>query len=393
MKTLTLVIRILVLINLMFLCLMMYSQPYDSLNTGRRELKINGYIKDLQRLSFIRNSEQTLDQNLIHNRINLRYNYGSAFSAAAEFRNRIFWGEAVRLNSNFSQQLENPSDFFDLSVSYLKRPDLLMHTNIDRIWLQFSLKHFETRLGRQRINWGIGTLWNPNDIFNTYNFLDFDYEERPGRDAVKFTYKFGGMSNIELAIATSEGMKQQVIALKYFFNKQYYDFQFIAGQFNDTVTLGGGWSGRIENIGFKGECQYFFSHKEKDDLLNITLEADYLLENSWYLGGGLLFNSYGVSKPQDNWETISFELSPKNLMPTKWNATLTVRKQFTPLFTTGLTTIYSPGTNLFLVLPGLSYNIATNLDLDFVMQSFFAEFQNTFNGLSHNIFLRTKWSF
>ena len=46
------------------------------------------------------------------------------------------------------------------------------------------------RIGRQRINWGTTTIWNPNDIFNAYNFLDFDYEERPGMDGGKFQYIF-----------------------------------------------------------------------------------------------------------------------------------------------------------------------------------------------------------
>lgn len=39
--------------------------------------------------------------------------------------------------------------------------------------------------------------WNPNDWFNTYNYFDFDYEERPGTDAIRVRVYFkDGMSSL-----------------------------------------------------------------------------------------------------------------------------------------------------------------------------------------------------
>ena len=365
----------------------------DTLVSERNKIEINGYVKDLQSLNFKRNSDQVIDGNMIHNRINLKYQQAVGWSGALEIRNRIFWGELLQQTPGFPNALKDPNDFLDLSILWLDRPDFIMHTNIERLWLQYSTEHMELRIGRQRINWGIGTLWNPNDIFNTYNFLDFDYEERPGRDAIKMNYQLGDMSYFELAATTSRKMKKYVVAAKYFFNKNFYDYQFIVGYFNNTVTLGAGWSGSIRNVGFKGESQYYFKQSDEKPLLNVTLEMDYLFENAWYLGGGLLYNSRGYDQSLSDWGTVTFDLSPKNLMPTKWNLSFSLRKQLTPLFNASITGIYSPGTNLCILLPTLSYNMATNFDLDLVMQSFFADEQNTFNGLSHYIFLRSKWSF
>ena len=127
--------------------------------------------------------------------------------------------------------------------AWINAPELVFHTNIDRLWLQYTNKNFEARLGRQRINWGISTIWNPNDIFNTYNFLDFDYEERPGRDALKVSQQFTSLSNFELVASASKVSKENVYAAKYFFNRKNYDFQFIGGFFNEKITLGTGWSG------------------------------------------------------------------------------------------------------------------------------------------------------
>ena len=80
-------------------------------------------------------------------------------------------------------------------------------------------------------------------------------------------------------------------------------------------------------------------------------------------------------------------------MPTKWNIAFTLSKEITPLFSSTLSVIYSPGTNLMIVLPSIKYNLAPNLDFDLVWQSFYAEQNNDFEGVTHRGFLRMKWNF
>jgi hypothetical protein len=80
-------------------------------------------------------------------------------------------------------------------------------------------------------------------------------------------------------------------------------------------------------------------------------------------------------------------------MPDKWNIMVATSKEFTPLFTGSINTIYAPGTNLLIIFPTFQYNIATNLDANLVWQSFFLERQNNFQAVSHRGFLRIKWSY
>jgi hypothetical protein len=110
-----------------------------------------------------------------------------------------------------------------------------------------------------------------------------------------------------------------------------------------------------------------------------------MFKGVWYLNLGFLLNSKGISDPGENWNLPDFQLSPQSLMPTKWNTVFTVAKQ--------ITSIYSPGSNLRILLPSLQYNLATNLDIDFVWQSFYAEQDDIFEGVTHRGFLRIKWSF
>ena len=62
------------------------------------------------------------------------------------------------------------------------------------------------RIGRQRINWGVNLAWNPNDLFNAYSLIDFDYQERPGSDAIRFQYYMGDLSVLNLQYNPGMGL-------------------------------------------------------------------------------------------------------------------------------------------------------------------------------------------
>jgi hypothetical protein len=269
----------------------------------------------------------------------------------------------------------------------------VLHTNVERLYAEYNESDLNVRIGRQRINWGITTTWNPNDIFNVYSFLDFDYEERPGVDGGKFQYNISNAFNVELACASTGKRKGDVAALKYALNRWNYDMQLITGWYNEHPTLGAGWAGYIKDAGFKGELQYFFAGKDSTAHLNMALEGDYMFKKGWYTNIGLLFNNHGLYKPVRSWDTINLKLSPENLMPTKWNIIFKSAKEINPLLSANMSVLYAPGTNLLIVYPSLQYNAATNLDVNIVWQSFFAEINNRFEAFNHTCFLRMKWSF
>lgn len=367
------------------------AQDGDSVKT--KVWEVRGYVKDMQSVTYSTNPDSLVTGNLIHNRVNVRFTPSSHFTGAAEFRNRLFWGEQVRLTPNFADGLRNRNEAANMQWIWFQSESVVLHTTIDRLWLEYREAKWETRLGRQRINWGISTLWNPNDIFNTYNFLDFDYEERPGRDAAKFIYHLSDFSNLEFAGAAADASYASVASVRYTTNRWGYDFQLIGGVFHQTATAGVGWSGNIGNAGFKGEMQWFSAHNDTTSQMNVTMEWDYVFAKGWYADAGLLLNTAGFSTPIDNWGLYNFQLSPRNLMPTKYNTVLTISKQITPLLTVNFTTIYSPGTNLVILLPSFKYNLGQNIDLDVFWQGFYAEQHQQVEPVVHRGYIRFKWSF
>jgi hypothetical protein len=350
----------------------------------------NGYLKDLQWIRLNKDFSKPVATNLIHNRFNLKWNKWEQWVGRLEIRNRLYWGGDVREQPGFKEQLRNQSEAVNLSVNWYDARSAILHSNLERCWIEFKKPKWNVRAGRQRINWGITNTWSPNDIFNSYNFLDFDYEERPGSDAIKTQYLLNELSHLELAVAGTRN--KPIIAANYFTNYRQYDLQANTGFYQGNFTAGLGWAGNIKNAGFKGEAQFHSSKKDGLSNLLVVLEGDYMFKNGWYVSTTFLFNDKGWDKALDSLNTLVFQVSPRNLMPTKWNFLVNTSKEITPILSGSMSLVYAPGTNLLILFPTLRYNIQTNLDLDFVWQSFFAS-ANRFQALSHIGFLRVKWSF
>lgn len=368
------------------------SLPATDTIEKQKRFELKSYLKNLEYISFSNGFSHSMSNNLVHNRINMKWKPAENFTAALEVRNRLFWGEEVKNNPVFKELLENPTEAISLSKVWSGSRSVIFHTNVERLWAEYHTDQLNFRIGRQRINWGINTLWNPNDLFNTYNFLDFDYEERPGSDAIKGQYNFGFNTYLEVA-AASTGQEEQIAALKLFTNKWSYDFQLVGAWYLQQWAAGSGWAGSIRDAGFKGELLYFFKSPKAKDQLNVSLEFDYMFEKEWYFNLAGLYNKRGINQQIPSLESLDFRLSPKNLIPMKWTLAITANKPINPLLQAGFTGTYSPGPDLIILYPSLRYNLATNLDVDLVWQSFLAGIEGELNDLNHTAFLRFKWSF
>ncbi len=208
-----------------------------------------------------------------------------------------------------------------MSFNWVNKYPVLFNTTIDRLYLDWNNDKWDVRVGRQRLNWGVNLTWNPNDIFNTYNLLDFDYEERPGVDAAKVQYNFTSFSNLEIAFAPSRSPDSLIGALKYAFNTHNYDLQFIGGNYFEDIVLGMGWAGNIKDAGFKGEISYFHGWRDNrfvNDAVSTSVTVDYSLKNGLYMAGSFLYNSAASNAIFSTTQLQSENLSPKILMPAKY---------------------------------------------------------------------------
>jgi hypothetical protein len=391
--------RTLLFLEFLFGCFALMAQ--DESNPGSasppddsrlKKFQVRGYVKEMQSLGFSGQMQELSSTYLIHNRLNTKWMPSEKLSFVLEMRNRLIWGDDVKNIPGYGSLLRNANEKIDLSKIWFSGSSIILHSNLDRLYADLKLKNTGLKLGRQRINWGIASTWNPNDIFNSYNFLDFDYEERPGSDAIRFSANISSFSGLELAASPSNKNAGKVLAAKYFFNSRGYDIQLIAGLFGNRWTMGMGWAGSMGDAGFKGEAQFYSPDPAGRYQFNLCLEGDYVPAGSWYLNGSFLYNHLGMNSPLSNTGDLNFVFTPASLMPTRYNLIATARKEINPLFSASFSLLFAPGTNLLLALPGLRYNLSDNLDADLIWQSFFVE-TDTFKALNHRCFIRFKYSF
>lgn len=387
------------LISFCFLSLIGSAQEKES----KWDWSKSGYLKYMQTVSWSPNADIVTD-NLIHNRLNFRGYYGNRWSGTFEFRNRIFYGETVKLfNSrgiNYGKQVTDYDGQLPLEILWVNENSIAMNTIADRAFINYSTNKWEIRAGRQRINWGINDTWNPNDIFNAYNFLDFDYEERPGADALRVQRYLKGQSYIDAAYKFAENRANDVFAVRYGFNRKGYDIQFISGKFKDEWTLGAGWAGSIKNAGFKGEIQTFSPYESSSDTVNVSLSAtvDYSFRNGIYLSTSYMMNTTGLNESAGFDFMALRDVNAKSLMPSKHNALLATSYTFSPVFSANLSTMYGFGLNWLIVFPTLTFSIKENLNFDMVGQMFWADLPQengefSFKNSGNGIFARMKWNF
>lgn len=354
----------------------------------------NGYVKFMQSLAFADNGSVLVD-NLIHNRLNFAFYSKKGSTVVAQFRNRVFFGESVKSIPNYGEYVNDYDGVLPLEWLWVDNENVVANTIVDRLYYDYSSEKFQIRVGRQRINWGINTTWNPNDIFNSYNIYDFDYEEREGADAIRAQFFPNYFSSFDMAYKFTGNWDDDVFALKYKMNKWNYDFQFLGGKFQNYVTLGTGWAGSLGLVGFKGEVTYFDSYiSEKENQLSASTSFDYAFVNGFYVLGTYLFNSTGTNDVIDPTLPVYDNPNAAYLMPAKHNMMFQGSYPISPIFNASVGTLYSYGINNFTLFSTLTYGLLTNLDFDLIGQFFWQETPSeSFQNLGNVIYWRFKYSF
>ena len=389
--------------RIVFILLLIFSY-LSSLSQDKKEPKwkekvdFSGFVKYMN-TSSIHDLDSIITDNLLHNRLRLKVDFNDKLTSVIEVRNRVFYGEATRLNPYLGQMLDVDMGQVDLSFVPLDKKSIVMHSILDRAYLKYSAEKWELRLGRQRINWGVNLAWNPNDLFNAYSLIDFDYQERPGADALRFQYYTGDLSSVEAAVQVGNTFDSSVVAGLWKFNKWKYDFQFLAGNYYQDLTIGTAWAGNIKNAGFKTEASYFHPKNnflDTSGVVSLSTTLDYSFKNGIYINGSILFNSNGLNQPMNSsslFQTFIGEITAKSLMPSKFTYFAQMNGAFNPKFSGSMSVFYMQGINMLLCMPSIVYAIEDDWELMFTAQSAFGEMNNSFKDMGSGVYLRLMYSF
>ena len=362
-----------------------------------KKFLFDGYLKFMQTIAYEDFEETWLIDNLIHNRFNLRYYPGERWKIAAGVRNRFFFGDFVKLSPDYADNITADPGFFDLSFNWIEGESYVLNTTIDRLYVNYQAGDFEATVGRQRINWGKNLIWNPNDLFNAYSYFDFDYEERPGSDAVRLKYYTGYTSYAEMVYQLADSVEGMAFAGLYQFNKWKYDIQLLGGLVRNEWVMGSGWSGNLGGGAFRGELSYFYNRN--DTVTNrhqivFSISGDYTFKNQLYAQLSIIFNSLGDTENiRFNEQVFIGGTTAQNLTPSRTEIFGQVSYPFTPLFNGNFAAIVNPFDGSLFFGPGFTFSLKDNLELLLFAQFFLGDENTQYGDLPNLLYWRFRWSF
>ncbi len=369
----------------------------QGLETKQRNWSLNGYVKYMQTASFTEIDKAWMTDNLIHNRLNFNWNINDRLTFNTQMRNRIYYGEMVTSFPQYSDIIDYEKGFLDMSFMVFQGKSVFMQSTFDRLYLDYNFNKIQITVGRQRINWGQTFVWNPNDLFNSYSFFDFDYEEKPGSDAVRLQFYPSYSSKLDVVVKLDHENKLTAAAL-YRFNKWSYDLQFLGGYYAETdFVIGGGFSGNLLKGGLRGEATYFHPQENFSDTTGtfvMSLGYDYTFANSLMLQFEALYNGYGKSSGEFNVAEFYFmQMSPQNLSLTEYSFMGQVSYPITPLFKAAISAMYNPNDKSVYFGPSADYSLKDNIELSVYMQYFTSQTPIAEGGQGAFLYWRLKWSF
>ncbi len=419
--------------SILFLLLLIISIQSHAQDKPKK-FRFSGFLESLNTtwipatdMGNIISKEEWQMQGAVYNRLNFWYAPATNFEFYVGMRNNLVFGPMVATYTeifdlaglSYSDLVTYDPGFLDLTFKIADGKSYILYTNFDRANFKWTLDKFELTVGRQRINWGQNLIWNPNDIFNAYNFFDFNYVERPGSDALLMEFYTGDFSSVQLAgklsyiqvidedtttFKLNEELKLTAAAM-YRFNKWNYDWQVFGGVMETDVTAGLGWAGSIAGAGFTGEVSWFRDIDQFADTSGVwvaSIGINYTFKNSIFINFSGIYNSAGATGPANaSFENIlgsfasvfSSSLNAKTLTRSRLDLFGQISYPVTPLINLDLACIFNPYDKSGFVGPTIGFSLTDNISLSLVGQLFWGDHLTEYGDIGQMYFLDLKWSF
>jgi hypothetical protein len=170
----------------------------------------------------------------------------------------------------------------DLTWNPVNRQKLTVLHTIDRLYLRQWFGLGDLTLGRQRIAWGTGRIWNPTDLFNPLNPVTFAKIEKDGVDAAVLKMHLASLTDFTIVVNPENDWRATNIGVRFRTNVAEFDLSSMLGEFRKRVILGGDFAGNFFDAGLRGEGIYVFPRDNRQAFIRFILGADYQFNPDLY---------------------------------------------------------------------------------------------------------------
>lgn len=329
-------------------------------NAIAQQVSSKGYVSALGGISMPRTLTPVYADAVLQHRHETQLDWGTAFRINADVRSRWLAGHSMAPYPFVGQALTFDGGMVDLNRLWAHRSHHVVHSHIDRLHASYLSERLEVHLGRQRINWGRTMVWNPNDLFNPYAWLDFDYPERGGTDAARVVLPWGYAGGMEAAVSRGKLPRETTVALLLRTSFTPHEVQFLAGSYQRTPVLGAGWAGNAGGTALSAEATAFFYHKP---FVTATLGASTMWEGSLFTTAELLYNGAPTST-----RTVFEAPRPDRPFFSRSGLFLSASHQTTPLLNLSLAVLTSATDDLQVWMPRATLSVSENWDASLIVQ-------------------------
>lgn len=272
--------------------LIIFALIFTSIFLVRAEYSLNfsGYINDIPVLQILP-VNSTILGNLIDSRdffINLsRLRLTPTFElwedARLEFHYEIDAIYSKILNPFFGTTGMTNRQAISLNWSLFNECNLNVRHFIDRLYFKQTFENTEFVIGRQRISWGVGRIWQPTDLFNPINPANFSKYEKDGADAISGKIFLGNFTDLELVLNFREKLNETNYGGRFRTNIEKFDFSAMTGKFDRQIVIGGDFAGNLFDAGVRGEVIFSMNKDYLDsNFIRFILGIDYQFSSKLY---------------------------------------------------------------------------------------------------------------
>ncbi|MDZ7373367.1 MAG: hypothetical protein ONB23_05290 [candidate division KSB1 bacterium] len=205
--------------------------------------------------------------------------------------------DALRLSSAFP--LIDPGgdarrQVFRWRWEALSRPRVRILHYVDRLYFRYDPPWGSLVIGRQRISWGSGRVWNPTDFFNPIHPAHFEKLEKDGADAASLKLHLGAFSDLQIVGNTEDRWHRKNVAARLRTNWRGYDLSLVGGYVDERPLIGGDFAGNLGDAGVRGEWAYLGPRPQAQrPFLKGILGVDHQLHPKLYALAEYHFNGEG----------------------------------------------------------------------------------------------------
>jgi hypothetical protein len=298
----------------------------------------------------------------------------------------VYLWENARLNIEAESDLllyKNLTGFFNLNDEKTNRQTVKLKWEskgknysflnfIDRLYLRQGFGWGNVTIGRQRISWGTGRIWNPTDLFNPINPTTFYKIEKDGADAISTKIFLGNFTDLNLVFNPQTQLSESNFGFRFRTNILQYDFSIMSGRFDGRNVVGGDFAGNLSEAGIRGEGIYYAPGQNNEKaFFKYILGIDYQFTSKFYALAEYHYNGEGKLKKAEY--QLQRLMKGEILNLSKSYLAVSAMYNATPLLNLTFTNINNlvDGSSLF----GFrgDYSLTENSYLDFGAQYFFGE--------------------